>query len=312
MVRTLKKTLIIVGIVLGVIVIGVGGYAYYLYHMAQKTAEKIYEPPKKGEKHIPVSKPGDDGNKRPLSFLLMGVDQRKGDVGRSDTLIVATLNPKNNSMKMVSIPRDTRVNIPADGPHGGIHKINAAYAYGGPELAIETVKSFLDIPIDYYVRINMEGFADLVDAVGGVTVYNNGTAWHDEGFYKKGYYYAKGKLDLDGPKALGYVRMRHFDSDFGRNERQREVIQAIVNKAANFSSLTRYDNILNAVGNNVKTDLTFSDMKDLVSDYRDARNHITSYEMKGDGRMIDKTYYFVVSDAEKQKVHDMIMKELKS
>ena len=108
--------------------------------------------------------------KEPFSVLILGVDERKGDRGRSDTMIVLTVNPNQNSIKMLSIPRDTRTEIVG---HGTEDKINHAYAFGGIEMSMATVEDFLNIPIDYYLQINMEGFKDIVDSVGGVTVNND-------------------------------------------------------------------------------------------------------------------------------------------
>ncbi|MFC7394697.1 LCP family protein [Scopulibacillus cellulosilyticus] len=296
----MKKVLITLGVIILLIVVGGGAYAYYLYHSVKSTANNIYEPV--GSHTTTLS------NKKPISILLMGVDERPNDRGRSDTLIYMTLNPKTNKMEMISIPRDTRTEIAG---RGTIDKINAAYAYGGTKMAMDTVKNFLDVPVDYYVKMNMEGLSKLVDAVGGVTVYND-ISWHDEGYYKKGYYYQKGNIELNGPKALGYVRMRHLDprGDFGRNERQRQVIMAIVNKAASISSVSRYDDILDAIQGNVKTNLTFDEMKSIAENYRGVRNNVGNYEIKGQGTKINGIYYLLVSDQEKQKVHNMIMEQL--
>ncbi|MEM5591342.1 LCP family protein [Niallia circulans] len=111
----------------------------------------------------------------------MGVDERKGDVGRSDTLIVMTLNPQKDKMQMVSIPRDTKTEIIGD---GRVTKINAAYAYGGVKMAKDTVENFTGVKMDYYIQVNMEALSDLVDALGGITVQND-LDWIDEGYYKK-------------------------------------------------------------------------------------------------------------------------------
>ncbi|HET7581104.1 MAG TPA: LCP family protein [Bacillales bacterium] len=313
--RVWKKVLLIIGCVLGVLIIGGGAYAYHLYHSVQEAANKMYQPPSHGKgnqgdpstaKHNPVD--DGDGTPKPISILLMGVDQRPHDVGRSDTLIVMTLNPKTNKMQMVSIPRDTRVHIPG---REGYHKINAAYAYGGTALAMKTVKNYLNVPLDYYIRINMQGLSQLVDAVGGIRVYND-ISWHDEGYYKKGYFYHKGWLHLNGPQTLGYVRMRHLDprGDFGRNERQRDVIQAIVDKAAGFSSFSHYQKILDAISSNVRTNLTFEDMKYIALNYRKCKKHIKTYELHGTPQMINGISWVIVSDSEREKGHQMIMKQL--
>lgn len=304
----LKKLWITLGIIVGVIVIGVGGYAYHLYSSVKDTAAKIYVQDK-NEKHVSVESQSPKGNLKPISILLMGVDQRPGDVGRSDTLMVMTLNPETKETQMVSIPRDTRVDIPGK----GIHKINAAYAYGGTSLAKDTINQFLDVPVDYYIRINMEGLVSLVNAVGGVDVYND-ISWHDEGYYKKGFDYHKGMLHMNGEEALGFVRMRHLDprGDFGRNKRQRDVIKAVVDKAMTLGGVSKFNDILDAVQGNVRTNLDFNDMTYIAENYKDCRAHMNTYEMKGQGTTIGGIYYLVVNNQEKQKVHQMIMGQLKT
>lgn len=302
-----KKIIIIASSIIGALIIAGGAYAYYLYHSVKETANQIYEPVdgetnKQPEKE--PSKTDKDGNPKPISILLMGVDERKNDTGRSDTLIVMTVNPKDETMQMVSIPRDTRTNIVGKGT---TDKINHAYAFGGTKMAMDTVESFVDLDIDHYIRMNMEGLSSLIDAVGGVTVYNK-LDWQSNG-----YHYNKGELNLDsGKKALGYVRMRHQDpaGDFGRNDRQREVIKAVINKAAGLSSVTHFGDILDTIGGNVKTDITFGEMKHIGKNYRSARHHVKTYEVKGNGKKIDGIYYLLVNDAEREKVHKMIKGQL--
>jgi polyisoprenyl-teichoic acid--peptidoglycan teichoic acid transferase len=292
-----KKTLSIIGIILGVIILAGGGYAYYLYHSVSETANKMYSPLKgKNSKDLPLSK---ENTTPSINVLLLGVDERSGDKGRSDTMIVASLNPTTHSMLMTSIPRDTRVEIPG---RSGYSKINAAYAYGNEELAVKTVEKHLNIDIPYYVKVNMEGLSSLVDAVGGVTV-NNDISW--TGF-------PKGTLNLDGKKALAYARMRHEDprGDFGRNLRQRQVITGVMDKGKSLSSVTNMEKILNAVGSNVTTNLSFDDMKRLVSDYQSCRENITDYETKGTPKYIDGVSWVLVTDQEFQNVHDKIEAQL--
>jgi polyisoprenyl-teichoic acid--peptidoglycan teichoic acid transferase len=292
-----KKTLSIIGIILGVIILAGGGYAYYLYHSVSETANKMYSPLKgKNSKDLPLNK---ESTAPSINVLLLGVDERSGDKGRSDTLIVASLNPTTHSMLMTSIPRDTRVEIPG---RSGYSKINAAYAYGNEELAVKTVEKYLNIDIPYYVKVNMEGLSSLVDAVGGVTV-NNDISW--TGF-------PKGTLQLDGKKALVYARMRHEDprGDFGRNLRQRQVISSVMDKGKSLSSVTNMEKILNAVGSNVATNLSFDDMKRLVSDYESCRENITDYETKGTPKYIDKVSWVLVTDQEFRNVHDKIETQL--
>lgn len=299
----LKRTLQIGSIILLVLILGAGGYFYHLYSSVKQTAGQMHESVTfKHNKPVPKLNIGQSS----VNILLMGVDERPGDSGRSDTMIIVTLNPKTKSMQMISIPRDTRTEIVG---RGTLDKINAAYAYGGEKMAVETVQQFANINIDYFVKVNMQGLSELVDAVGGVTV-NNKFAFTDTngGLYKYGYVWKKGIIHLDGPEALGYVRMRHADpnGDFGRNQRQRQVITAIVDKGKSVTSVTKINDVLNALGSNVKTNMTFADMKNLVTNYRDCRTTITNYEVQGTGTTINNIYYLVVPQSERQHVSKMI------
>ena len=305
----LKKGLFIGGVIVAILLIASAGYGYYLYHSVQKTATKVYKPLKTtADRTYPLKKTEQNSEASSgtpsINILLLGVDERTGDKGRSDTMIVATLNPSTHSMLMTSIPRDTRVQIPG---RSGYSKINAAYAYGDEDLAVQTVEKYMNIDIPYYVKVNMEGISSLVDAVGGVTV-DNDISWTDEGYYKKGYVYQEGNIHLDGPQALGYVRMRHLDprGDLGRNLRQRQVIQAILQKGKSFTSITNMNNILDVLGDNVTTNLTFNDMKRLVTDYDGCQDHIEDYQTKGTSQYIDGVSWVIVTDQEFQNVHDKI------
>ncbi|MBS4174559.1 LCP family protein [Bacillus sp. FJAT-49736] len=300
----MKKVWIIIGSIIGILILGIGGYAYYVYHYAKQTAEEMHESDEKPppEANLP-------SKQKPISILLMGVDQRKGDPGRSDTLIVITLNPKKKKMMMVSIPRDTRTEIIGKGT---TDKINHAYAFGGTKMSVDTVENFVGIPINYYIRVNMKALEELVDAVGGITVHND-IDWFDEGYYRKGYHYRKGDITLNGPQALGFVRMRHLDpkGDFGRNERQRKVITAIIHKAVDISSVTRITDILYALGKNVKTNMTFDEMMNIQKNYRDSQKNITQYEVKGNGEKLNGIYYLVVPQEEKQRITNDLKESLK-
>ncbi|MBB2483019.1 LytR family transcriptional regulator [Bacillus sp. APMAM] len=299
--RKKKRTwLKAVGIILLLLLIGGGVFAYNIYHSMRAAVDTMHKPVKSKN-----SRAGElnFGKEQPFSVLLLGVDQRKGDVGRSDTMIVMTVNLNKESVEMLSIPRDTRVEIVGRGTQD---KINAAYAYGGVKMSMDTVQNFLDIPIDYYIKVNMEGFSEIVDALGGVTVNNN------LDFSYGGYHFPKGQIDLNGKKAINYVRMRKQDprGDFGREERQRAVIQGIIDKGASFSSLTHFSDVFQALGKNIETNLSFDDMVSIQKNYRNARKNIEKFQLQGQGQMINKIYYFVVPESERQKAHDRLKTHL--
>ncbi|SFD10185.1 transcriptional attenuator, LytR family [Bacillus sp. UNCCL81] len=289
---TPKKVLFFVLSVLVVIGLGIGGYAYSIYHNVNKTTDAIYKDIKKTDKRkeeVSVEK------KEPFSILLLGVDHRPGDKGRSDSIIVLTVNPNTNTTKMVSIPRDTRTEIVGKGK---VDKINHAYAFGGIQMSVDTVENFLNIPIDYYLEVNMEGFKDIVEAVGGVDVNN------DLDFTDQGIHFTKGNIHLNGDDALVFSRMRKLDTrgDFGRQLRQRQVIEAVVKKGATISSLTNYQSVLQAIQKNVVTNISLNDMISIQKDYRVAAKNITEIQVKGDSKKIDGIWYVLVAKEEQDNI----------
>lgn len=301
--RQKKKGLKIFLWILAAIFLVVGGYALYVYNQVKQTVEDDIRETVESIHHQPDKA---EAGEETLNILLMGVDKREHDSGRADTLILMSLNPNTNSMQQISIPRDTYTDIIG---HGTTDKINHAYAFGGTDMQVATVENFLDIELDYYVKINMEGLSELVDAVGGITV-NNPIEWTDTGNdgYKKGYHYAKGPIELNGEQAMGFVRMRKQDpeGDAGRNKRQRLAIEAIIDKGASVGSVTRIDDILQVLGDNVSTNMSFDEMKNIFKNYKDTRNSQTSYQIQGSGQWIGPKWYLIVPDEEIQKVHNMI------
>ncbi len=298
----MKKFLIIVGVILGVLVVAGGGYAYYLYDSVKDTASDMHEPINRETSKLRTEKV-ETKEKDPISILLMGVDERENDQGRSDTMIMITVNPNDNSMMMFNIPRDTRTEIIG---RGTVEKMNHAYAYGGVEMAMDTVENFLDVPIDYYFKVNMEAFEDVVSALNGVTVDN------PFAFDYGGYSFPQGEVSLNADEALAFSRMRYEDpkGDLGRNDRQREIIKAIIDKGANVGSINKIDDLLAAVGNNVKTNMTFKEMNDIFKNYKGARNNMETFEINGSGEMIDGLWYYIVSDQEKQSITEKLKDHL--
>lgn len=297
-----KKVLWIILSIIGVLVLSTGGYAFYLYKSAADTVASIHEDldREKSDKRTEEVK---FSEKDPISILLMGVDEREGDAGRSDSLILMTVNPNTNSTQMVSIPRDTRTEIVGKGKED---KINHAYAFGGTEMALDTVENFLDIPIDYFVKINMESFKDTVDAVGGVEVNNT------LDFTYEGYEFNKGLVSLDGKKALAYTRMRYEDprGDFGRQDRQRQVIEAVIKKGANVSSITKFGDMFGVVRDNVKTNLTFDEMWEIQANYKAASQNLEQFQVKGSGDKINGIYYYIVPEEERLALSKQLKEHL--
>lgn len=298
-----KRTALKVILITLLVLLGVGGaYAYSIYHNITETAKSVHTPIDRTPE-VERPKELELSSREPFSILMLGVDERPGDQGRSDSMIVITVNPDKKSMEMLSIPRDTRVEIVGKGFDD---KINHAFAFGGIEMAMNTVEKFLDIPIDYYVKMNMEGFKEIVDSVGGISVDN------DLEFDYEGHHFAKGQLALNGEEALKYARMRYDDSrgDFGRQMRQRQVIQGVIDKGANITALWKYDDVLKALSKNVNTNISFDEMKDIQKNYADARHNLEHIQIAGTGKKIDGIWYLIVPTEEQIKVQNQLKEHL--
>lgn len=286
-------------IILAVVLVS-GAMITKFYFDAKKSVESTYTPVKHetGRANEVNMKKG-----QPFSVLLLGTDT--GEYGRkyrgrSDTIMVATVTSKKTTL--LSIPRDTLVTIAGQ---SGNQKINAAYSFGGMTGALNTLQSYLDIPLDHYIEINMKGLEQLSKAVGPVEVNN------DLDFTNLNTHFAKGKVEINSDNILAFTRMRYEDprGDYGRQLRQREVVTAMVKKIASVGSLTKYQSILNTISSNMKTDISFAQMKELYANYRDATN-INQIQLKGSGQMIDGVSYEVVSKANLQAAQEQLKDEL--
>lgn len=205
--------------------------------------------------------PPDWEGSEPVNILLMGVDSRgfkKGEVPRSDTMMVASLDPVGHRVHLFSIMRDTYVEIYGHGSE----RINTAILHG-PNTAMKTVSTLLGIPIQYYVYTDFQGFIALVNSIGGVdyTVekdmhYTSAADNHEFDIDLK-----KGFQHLDGISALQYVRFRHDAlSDYARTDRQRNLLKAVMSKMKSSTTLIRLPSILENINPYIDTNLTISDM----------------------------------------------------
>lgn len=277
-----------------------GIYAYSVYSNFTTTLDTMHEPVEREQPSVERTEIVEFDQQDPFSVLLLGVDEREDDRGRSDTMVVMTVNPETQSTKMVSIPRDTYTEIIG---RGTTDKINHAYAFGGIEMSMNTTENLLDIPIDYVVQVNMEGFEDIVDAVDGVTV-NNSLAFDN---------FPEGEIELNGEQALDYVQMRKQDprGDFGRQDRQKQVIQGIMRKGASINSLWNYKDIFDALGQNVRTNMTFDEMVDVQRNYQDAVTNVDQMIVEdGYGETINGIWYYMMDDAELAEIQSTLKEHL--
>jgi polyisoprenyl-teichoic acid--peptidoglycan teichoic acid transferase len=230
--------------------------------------------PDEAPEPIPTAVPGPGGA---MNILLVGTDARPGeDISRTDTIVLAHVDPYTNRVSMLSFPRDLLVNVPGYGKN----KINAAYLIGerkigpgyGPALLKETVGELVGLPIDHFVLINFDGFKTLIDKIDGIYV-DLPKALDDPAYPTDDYrtikvHFDAGRQLLDGDRALIYARTRHADSDFGRNQRQQQVLMAIFDRVREqglLSQLTNIDQYTESMSDYIRTDLSRSDMLSLVS-----------------------------------------------
>jgi LCP family protein required for cell wall assembly len=229
--------------------------------------------PDEAPEPIPTAVPEPGGA---MNVLLVGTDARPGeDVSRTDTIVWAHFDRQTNRVSLLSFPRDLLVNVPGHGKN----KINAAYPIGerqigpgyGPALLKETVGELVGQPIDHFVLINFDGFKTLIDKLNGIYI-DVPKALDDPAYPTDDYrtikiHFDAGRQLLNGDRALIYARTRHADSDFGRNQRQQQVLLAIFDRVREqglFSQLTNIDQYTESMSDYIRTDLSRSDMLSLA------------------------------------------------
>jgi len=228
-----------------------------------------------------------------VNIMVMGVDSRSDDVGRSDTLFVMTVDQKTKEVAMLSIPRDTRVKIPGN----GWDKINAAYAYGGEKLSQQAVESLLGIKIDHHIVINVAGFKKIIDAMGGVTIDVEKRMYYNDPYDDDGGLVIDlrpGVQHMDGRTAIQYVRYRDEEGDIGRVARQQKFLKAVLSEVASPSVLTKIPAIIREVSSVVKSDMSTTEMLNLAKILNDAsKNGLKTDMVPGKPAYIDDISYWL-------------------
>ncbi|MGE5508191.1 MAG: LCP family protein [Chitinophagales bacterium] len=240
---------------------------------------------------------------KPVNILVVGIDERRQDVGRTDTVLLVTYNPDARRMHAVSLPRDTRVVIPGYNYH---QKLNAAYALGGVDLTRRTIEDLLGLTIDYYFLVDFQGFARAVDALGGVTLDVPRQMDYDDRAQDLHIHLKPGRQRLTGKEALGFVRYRSdglgdislvdpvnqvYD---GRVARQQLFVKALVEEALQPRNLWRIPSLIRIAAQTVETDMPLSRM---VAYARSARKltqgDLSTSILAGAGQMVGGVSYWV-------------------
>lgn len=258
-----------------------------------------------------IDEKGQDISKLPgINVLMMGVDERSDDTSnRTDTMILANINNKDDRVSLLSIPRDTKVDLPGH----GVNKINAANQYGGPEMAMDVVSDLTGVPVDYYIITNFNGFQGIVDALGGVTIDVEKPMHYHENAYGGAYNIDldAGVQRLDGDQALQYARFRHDAlGDITRTQRQLKLLTAIGDEVMKPSSLIKMPKLVPEVYKNVDTNLGLSQLASLAKAARNI-NDLQMISQTLPGWFLDENgiSYWYVDPAKAKEVANALFEE---
>ncbi|EFM10990.1 cell envelope-related transcriptional attenuator [Paenibacillus curdlanolyticus YK9] len=307
-----RKTKWISGIMAVIIALGLFGYYnrttlamwgfdVFLSGQVKNKLEDSYKP-LEGREMQPVSYE----NKEPFSVLLLGVDQRDKEVGRSDTMIVSVVRPADGAILMVSIPRDTYTEIVGKDK---MDKITHAYAFGGAKMSIETVEKLLDTHINHYASINFTGFREVIDAMGGISLPIEQDIENKEKDHEKFTIKANQPV-YNGTDALNFVRYREdAGGDVSRAGRHQVFLNAMMDKASQVSQWSSIPDYISIMGDNFSTDMTPDMMIGLAKTMLQADGRtIYSHTLKGDGHRKESggAWYFFANEEDVAQTKQLI------
>lgn len=283
----------------------------HIFSTAESVLEQSYEDDgrEKSELREEVVNPKIDN----VSILIMGVDENdhrdnKGQ-SRTDALVLATVNIEETSVKLLSIPRDSLVYIPERGYED---KINHAHYFGGVPSTIETVERLLEIPVDYWVKLNFNAFVDVIDALDGIEVEVPYEFRESDSMDRRdAIHLLPGYQKLNGEEALALARTRKHDNDVQRGKRQLEIVKAVLHKTISLQSILKIDDVIEAVGDNLTTNMTFSEIKSFLAHGTKFRNlTVDSYTLAGTDYWPEKIYYWLIDEEELEETKLMLKRHL--
>lgn len=306
-----KRRVLLILVPLLIAFLAVGGWATHLYIKADTALTGSYENDgrDKSELREEIVDPKFDN----VSILIMGVDENdvRDNQGssRTDTLMLATLNKDDKSVKLLSIPRDSYVYIPEVGYED---KINHAHAFGGTKATVETVENLLDVPVDYYVKVNFNAFVEVIDALGGINVEVPYEFKESNSKDKRdSIHLLPGMQQLDGEEALALARTRKLDNDIQRGKRQLDIVKSVIDKTISVSSILKLDNVIEAVGDNMTTNMLFSEMRSFIS-YGTSGGGIDveSFTLEGTDYQPAGVYYWQLDEVALNETKGVLQKHL--
>ena len=271
------------------------GFDLFLADSLEKKLENTYKPV---DRNVPVPVPvSSEEKEKPFSVLLLGVDQRGNEIGRSDSIIYTVVRPADGRLLMVSIPRDFYVELVGRDKQD---KINHAFAYGGAGMTMDTVEKLLGAPVHYYTSINFQGFRDAIDAIGGIALPITEDIINNEPGHE--YFFIKGGQDYyNGVDALNFVRYREdAGGDVSRTERHGQFLNALMDKATSLKQWSKIPDLIEIMGNNFSMDMRPEQLIDLAQSMLQAKQRIVySHTLKGKGgRLVSGGAWYYFADEE--------------
>ncbi|MFP7169911.1 LCP family protein [Terribacillus sp. 7520-G] len=305
--KKVNKKRVLMLLLIPILILGAGGAAYaaHLWTSAANAIQNAHVDDARDKSALrdAAVDPVEDN----VSILFMGVDDsdtRDESNSRSDAMILATFNKEEHSVDLLSIPRDSYVYVPEVNRKT---KITHAHAYGGAQASVETVENFLNVPVDYYAEINFNAFMDIINTLGGIEVDVPYELYEQNSKDQKDAIHLEAGLqELNGEEALALARTRHYDNDIERGKRQQEIIKAMITKASSAGSVFKYDDLIQDVGDNLSTSLTFDQIKSFISYGTSNDLTINTLNLDGTGgKLSDGIWYYQVdptslADVQKQ------------
>ncbi|RNB84194.1 LytR family transcriptional regulator [Brevibacillus nitrificans] len=253
---------------------------------------------------------------KPFLMLLLGVDSRDGESARSDTIMLAAIHPAKQGAYLLSIPRDSYMELSGK----GYDKVNHAMAFGGPKMVKESLEKFLQVKIDRYMSVDFDGFRQIVDELGGVSVDVKKRMKYSDPSDDTYIDIKPGLQTLSGEQALDYARYRKSDlgkedSDYQRINRQQEIVRALASKGSTVQAYAKAFSLMEIVGNHVKTDLTEGEIASLLISYGDPTpNAIHTDTLIGQDERIWHNgilgWYHLVPSSERERVRQQIVQAM--
>lgn len=283
----------------------------YVFFQLKSTTDKLQDPKYSRTTSELRNANVDLNSGQPISIVLFGLDSDAGrafrqEGKRSDTIILATLNPSKNYTTIMSIPRDTKAEIVG---HGTVEKINHAYAYGGPKMAIDSLENLFNMPIDYYATVDMDDFVFIIDNIGGIEV----TSPHTFTFAEYNFVAGK-KYHMNGKDALAFSRSRKEAGalgDEGRQIRQQVIVKAVADKMLSIESVPRFNQVLKTISTSVTTNIAFQDINKLRKHYPQSLGTIKKLNLNGENKMgSDGLWYFIPNEDTKDDIKQQMKNNL--